>query len=1360
MTTRKRVISIISIISLILAITAGLLLSVGVNTDNTYVGESVRLSNTDVTIDAQTSTKSSDNIEGTPISSSEELQKFIKGEEGYDGTYGYLTTDISLDWSGVGSQAYLASGRTIDGNGNTVTLSDADAVANVSNKTSDNASLSGSAGVVTGVQGSFTDPLDGSNSASRTYGMFVDYNLGTIKNIKFVYSQTSHSVANNSGNLGTNYVGIICGNNSGTITNCDLTVSGGEFGYYYCSGSVKQNSDTDVFVTIFGGIAGRNGGIISNITAQYSDGFSLILNTRGQNSGTAIAGAKASARVVAGGIAGVMYSIDSACSNIIILASDDTVLTLIAQRKNASFSDAVSYREYAAVVPGNSTYSKAEGGIGDTADKQAKVDNIIVDFGMKLSTSHTMDSKKSMNGVVFCGKSTNVTILKVSDTVSDNQHIDYQTDHCNCGVSGNGGQHEAGYGNLIHTGDHSNVTVGFDDEGKQIITVEPKDKQNAMLGEISFTKYSGRGTVTDGSLEPGIEDTATYSGVASNGSTYLYNKVDIRQDKYTFTVRPYQATSSKYWEIGAYSYQIATISNTGAAEYTYTGEDFLLNQLSYTTLVGDKTGVANPECFDARTAEGKAITSGRLPNEYSFVLTEKEAGLSYVDSENQVVAYVEETPTPFEFKVNLAQITPLDASLIGGNWMTTQQDFTFELAGGLEGAADGYQYEVGGSQPTPVNGLVMQNRVDTSKSGRTYKIELTSGGVVVTEPYTYSVKIDLTAPTADIIHYEHPADRYYTHNKITLKADDRASGVASIIMNSYGADNQLDHSHDIISEGIDNGDGTYTWKFQDTGRKEIVVTDNAGHSSTLEVNVKIDTTMPTITVDAYYFKEVEVPRTDNDGNPILDGNNNPIYDTVSQKTEYTSGLEITSAVYFEANATFGESGGEIRYSLDNGHTWQTYDGTLTVKTNADVKFLAVSNTYTHPEDDVYPYPNRYPLANNWNNTTVEVRIQLEQVVITLDDIVIDGAVKTFDGTNAFFGTVSVKDGFEEEHGINGEVQITSVVYADVNASDSVALIISVFCTDDTKVMDNQIDGAFGVIEKKSIDVAIDDKIKIYGVSLPELTYTQSGMVVGFEERVQLYVQKPDGYTGTYELLPQTANGEGYVIAIAEGMTFVNYTIGNVTEGRLRVSLAPVDRLVYDRGQFTGLDLGNIADRNLEIGFIRSNGNYEKLNVTFYARNIHPDNGTGEVVDEGYNLKVDDITKAGAGFFKVVVTLPEFDSAGQPLTDKYVMDEALKEFMIKIIDSTIFDVEEEEEPTDDVDADSKSEQTSPIISNGSNGQIGIYEEDSANTDNTDVDIESAQQKKDYIAMISIFCMVAITMVFAIGVVRAIAKRIRR
>ena len=214
----------------------------------------------------------------------------------------------------------------------------------------------------------------------------------------------------------------------------------------------------------------------------------------------------------------------------------------------------------------------------------------------------------------------------------------------------------------------------------------------------------------------------------------------------------------------------------------------------------------------------------------------------------------------------MTQVVPIDAQYLADNWMTSRHDFDFEIPNaydkvveGVEAAVDGYVYVVNGSQPTPsTTGVTMVNNVDTSTVGRTYQVYLTSGGVPVTDTYTYKVLIDLNDPTAEIIHCEHPADRYYTHNTITLSASDgRGSGIASIIMNTYDAKTgEFKHDYDIIAEADKNEDGTYTWRFEETGRNEIVVTDKAGRQSTVSVDVLIDKTKPSIEVESYYYKTV------------------------------------------------------------------------------------------------------------------------------------------------------------------------------------------------------------------------------------------------------------------------------------------------------------------------------------------------------------------------------------------------------------------------------------------------------------------------------------------------------------------------
>ncbi|MDE5654304.1 MAG: hypothetical protein K2I46_01685, partial [Clostridia bacterium] len=210
MTARKKLVSTICIISLILAITAGVLLSVGAQSNgNNYVGATTNLVNTDVTVNASTSTVGGGTdkpaeapADAVAIGNATELQTFLSGTA----SYGYLTNNIVLDWSGTGTDVVFAEGRTINGNGNTVTLQDE-----------------------TGTANGYKDNLrtiSGAGAGGVNYGMFVAYNEGTIKNIVFKFD--SSITLTNNGVVAPNYAGLVCGTNAptGVISNCDLYASG------------------------------------------------------------------------------------------------------------------------------------------------------------------------------------------------------------------------------------------------------------------------------------------------------------------------------------------------------------------------------------------------------------------------------------------------------------------------------------------------------------------------------------------------------------------------------------------------------------------------------------------------------------------------------------------------------------------------------------------------------------------------------------------------------------------------------------------------------------------------------------------------------------------------------------------------------------------------------------------------------------------------------------------------------------------------------------------------------------------------------------------------------------------------------
>ena len=137
-----------------------------------------------------------------------------------------------------------------------------------------------------------------------------------------------------------------------------------------------------------------------------------------------------------------------------------------------------------------------------------------------------------------------------------------------------------------------------------------------------------------------------------------------------------------------------------------------------------------------------------------------------------------------------------------------------------------------------------------------------------------------------------------------------------------------------------------------------------------------------------------------------------------------------------------------------------------------------------------------------------------------------------------------------------------------------------------------------------------------------------------------------------------------------------------------------------------------------------------------------------------------MTKAEAGFYKVEVSVPVYDKYGEPMRDvTYVMSSRIATFMIRVIDASIFPVEDNKEPNKT--EEDKTQQSSPSINNQGSQSNGNIEDGNATTENANVEIESRNQKtRNYLTIVSIFCAVAIMIAFGIGVGRAVLKRVRK
>lgn len=355
------------------------------------------------------------------INNAEALKDFLVGDE----SYGYLTTDILLDWDEVGSTVIFEKDRIIDGRGHVVSLEDKEAIAQIYENEIDAINI---------------NELGIANDSN--YGLFVSVNEGIIKNIKFEFASQIYAV--NDGNVVINNVGIVCGENKGAIEKCELDVSG-RFSYYYING---ETDESDEFQTYFGGFAGGNSGQIDRVTANYYDA-NISIRTIARSDDMFGEG-KISAKTFAGGIAGII-SDSGQCTNATISGRDVT-FKLIAN----SVGNAKRY-----------TYSGAVSAYSD-----GKIDNIIVDFAPDY-VNKTDESFISKNAVVHCGQATNVTAIRSYD--GDN----LRCNNCNCAG------HES-YCNVINTDEYTKASVNIDNDGNQIVKITPKQ---GWIENLCFNKY-------------------------------------------------------------------------------------------------------------------------------------------------------------------------------------------------------------------------------------------------------------------------------------------------------------------------------------------------------------------------------------------------------------------------------------------------------------------------------------------------------------------------------------------------------------------------------------------------------------------------------------------------------------------------------------------------------------------------------------------------------------------------------------------------------------------------------------------------------------------------------------------------------
>lgn len=969
------------------------------------------------------------------IATAEEFYAFLQSAK----PYGLLTDNIMVNWSDLRGDTLasnatfvLADFKTFDGNGYTVTLTP---------------TIGGSGNRKVDVKNVNIDGTDyGSDAATRTIGLFVAQNYGTIKNTHFVYAPNDYFTLNATANY-SNRVGIICGTNDGKINNISLDINQGF--KYMQDEQGGTSTDNSAWTVLMGGVTGYQRASVTDVTVRMAQGVELFAYCD-SNPGKSIGIEKTvNARASIGGVVGRLQSIEkkdkAEVRNIIFEALSGAKLTADVYKG----SRGTAYREQAIIVAANSTYSGTEHSLFGT------IDNVIykipqVQNGLYLNSTPT-DASWGRNSIVHCGEVSNATtFMKELSTSTSRDHL--QLDNCGCDANNTGAEHTYNVPNFVYANGVGTFSVGFDADGNQVINAKAggndaaKSYDDFIYGIGSKKLFSG---LNGGSLEIAVDrpETAQYTQIFPLDAPYTDETAQTasfiipKNEKASFA-------SLHTYEINIDFGSFGTIEVNSAA--VYTGADVRSNIKVLNKGGVDITDYDLLKLYNGSEELTEALT---LPGVYEFdIKANTDSPYAYYDRVERVVV---------DYSGNIiVTIAKTDVTAISVSGWSDGIDTNISIPNALEGAIDGYSYSVNNGLPTIVAGVGLTDTQETSTRGRTYTITALKGDVEVSQPYELTIYIDKTAPTMEIT-----GDTQWSNaatKEFEIVTTDAISGIAEVKMN--GA---------VVEK---NSEGKYIVALSDNDAHQITVTDVAGNAATNSITANVDPDAASVLgIKAEIF-------TDENGTTL-----------------YNEGDIATGALYIKVTGAFSGSGGIVYYTVDGGEPMKLTQNILRVGNTAGIEsvyeFYAESTTV----DSV--------TRENLVSAAVEARVitNFGIVAVTAEDIIVSVTDKTYDGT-VDYDTVNLSftDAFIEANGdVIGGLSFTAA-YADANAGNDIVINIRVIIAYgyDKAVVSN-ITGITGSIAPKDITVTAENKTKEYGEENPVLTVVFDGLIDGDTVNIKL-----------------------------------------------------------------------------------------------------------------------------------------------------------------------------------------------------------------------------------------------------------------
>ena len=830
-------------------------------------------------------------------------------------------------------------------------------------------------------------------------------------------------------------------------------------------------------------------------------------------------------------------------------------------------------------------------------------------------------------------------------------------------------EHIRNHCNVIQSDELVKVSVYINEKNNQVVEITPI---NSLLKSFSFNKYRVE-NLNNGCVEI-IKDDTQYPNAPENIN--CENCRDGWEYEIIYEIEPYQNSGECFWEIQTTTWESAEFEFTDNTHRNYTGENVLddfiklrLDDGRYIKCDLTKMNLTN---------KGERIYDATFIGEYCLSLLPLEINgrkYLYYDEENRICIPVSNDYTPeiHKYTIDYGKIVPLENT---ENW--TNKDFVFSLENGIEGSADGLVYSVDGSSYS-INSLVFHSKNDYLDS--VFTVYLTKNGVRVTDDYVFTPKIDITAPKIVNIEFLNPIDgNYYTRNYALFTITDNASGIKSVRVNGIE---------------MTETNGKYFIDLSQTGLYVVEAEDFTGNITIYDFNAYIDSEMPTLRVIA----------TNEDG-------------------EYPCGYLSPSDVWFEAEATFGESGGIIEYRIQ-GEDWMIYNDVVTISLDVAVEFRAVSNTSDG---------NGYLTSDIITYHVLILGIE-KKLVLTGDWFEVIGS-KVYDGTDDI-GTVEIQ--FDNENpDVIANIFLLKYLefdahFADVNAGDKKEIIIDVWAMENTNIrVINQINDVFGIIERKEVSVKLNYAESTYGDKSPVFNYDVEGVI----DEIRLDF--------AYNATPNSIPFENEYRFWLEKKEFGNYFVGNFDElnsfekgAELIIHKAVISQLANSKDDFISLDTNNVTNLQIKFRDVVDNDILHLLETSYLN------------CDSGASLPTD--SPSVAGEYKIRLFIPE------SLQSRYVLDESLFEIKVSIKEAA-----SDNKPGDDTENNDSSSSDTTDTNDGSDEENNSGDKD-VNKDGSFIEEGGNNESKmNNYNKILIAAGVAPVSLIAIGIFKraALKKKIKK